>query len=62
MPRIHETTVLRHINGYLQSEKLKPENGGSQSKIFVIQTTQFVAHLAENTYFHTHQIVAYVET
>ena len=33
--RIHETTVARHINDYLQSEKLKPENGGSQSRLSV---------------------------
>ena len=26
--RIHETTVLRHLKDYEQSEKLKPENGG----------------------------------
>jgi transposase len=59
--RIHETTVARHINDYLQSEKLKPENGGSQSRMSAIQTMQLIEHLAENTYFHTHQIVAYVE-
>ncbi len=59
--RIHETTVVRHINDYLQSEKLKPENGGSQSRMSAAQTMQLIEHLAENTYFHTHQIVAYVE-
>lgn len=59
--RIHETTVVRHINDYLQSEKLKPENGGSQSRMSTAQTMQLIEHLAENTYFHTHQIVAHVE-
>ena len=59
--RIHETTVVRHINDYLQSEKLKPENGGSQSRLSAAQTMQLIEHLAEFTYFHTHQIVAYVE-
>ncbi|EJG0201248.1 IS630 family transposase, partial [Vibrio parahaemolyticus] len=59
--RIHETTVVRHINDYFQSEKLKPENGGSQSRLSSTQTMQLIEHLAENTYFHTHQIVAYVE-
>lgn len=28
--RIHESTVARHLSDYLLSEKLKPENGGSQ--------------------------------
>jgi transposase len=59
--RIHETTVARHINDYLQSEKLKPENGGSQSRMSAIQTMQLIEHLVEHTYFHTHQIVVYVE-
>ncbi|ARP40627.1 IS630 family transposase [Vibrio syngnathi] len=59
--RIQETTVARHINDYLQSEKLKPENGGSQSRLSAAQTMQLIEHLAENTYFHTHQVVAYVE-
>ena len=58
---VHETTVVRHINDYLHSEKLKPENGGSQSKLSSSQTMQLIEHLAENTYFHTHQIIAYVE-
>ena len=60
--RIHETTVVRHINDYLQSEKLKPENGGSQSRLSAAQTMQLIEHLAEYTCFHTLQIVSYVET
>ncbi len=58
--RIHQTTVTRHINDYLQSEKLKPENGGSQSKLNADETMALIEHLAENT-FHTHQIVEYVQ-
>lgn len=38
---IHETTVLRHINDYLQSEKLKPENCGSQNRLSATQTCIF---------------------
>lgn len=59
--RIHQTTVTRNINDYLQSEKLKPENGGSQSKLNADETMALIEHLAENTYFHTHQIVEYVQ-
>ncbi len=54
---IHETTVVR----YLQSEKLKPENGGSQSRLSATQTMQLIEHLTEKTYFHTRQIVSYVK-
>ncbi|MGL5291590.1 MAG: helix-turn-helix domain-containing protein, partial [Vibrionaceae bacterium] len=31
--RIHESTVARHLSDYVLCEKLKPENGGSQSKL-----------------------------
>ena len=59
--RIHESTVARHPSDYVLSEKLNPENGGSQSRLSDVQTMQLTEHLAEKTYFHTHQIVAYVE-
>ncbi len=60
--RIHESTVVRHLNDYVLSEKLKPENGGSQSRLSDIQTMQLIEHLTEKTYFHTRQIITYVET
>ncbi len=59
--RIHESTVARHLSDYVLSEKLKPENGGSQSRLSAGQTMELIEHLAEKTYFHTHQIVAYVQ-
>ncbi|WP_237357304.1 hypothetical protein [Raoultella ornithinolytica] len=30
---IDETTVRRHLNDWLNEEKLKPENGGTQSHL-----------------------------
>lgn len=35
--RIHESTVARHLCDYVLSEKLKPENGGNQSKFSATQ-------------------------
>ncbi len=32
---IDETTVRRHLNDWLNDEKLKPENGGSDSHLSV---------------------------
>lgn len=55
--RIHETTVLRHLHDYAQSEKLKPENGGSSSRLSALQTIALIEHLTEVTYY---QIIAYV--
>ncbi|MGL0925951.1 helix-turn-helix domain-containing protein, partial [Vibrio vulnificus] len=59
--RIHESTVARHLSDYVLSEKLKPENGGSQSKLSATQTMHLIEHLTEKTYSHTHQIVDYVK-
>ncbi|ENM5740489.1 IS630 family transposase [Vibrio mimicus] len=59
--RIHESTVARHLSDYALSEKLRPENGGSQSRLSATQTIQIIEHLTEKTYFHTRQIVTYVE-
>jgi transposase len=59
--RIHESTVARHLSDYVLCEKLNPENGGSQSRLSAEQTQQLIEHLTEKTYFHTHQIVAYVK-
>ena len=58
--RIHESTFTAHLSDYILSEKLKPENGGSQSKLSEAQTMQLIEHLTENAYSHTHQIVAFV--
>jgi transposase len=59
--RIHESTVARHLSDYVLSEKLKPENGGSQSNLSATQTMHLIEHLTEKTYSHTHQIVDYVK-
>lgn len=55
--RIHESAVTRYLSDYILSEKLKPENGGSQSKLSATQTMHLIEHLTEKTYSHTHQIV-----
>ncbi len=59
--RIHEMTVHKHVRDYLRTEKLKPENGGSQSDLSTEQTRLLIAHLREHTYPHNHEIVAYVK-
>ncbi len=54
--RIHESTVVRHLSEYVLYEKLKPENGGSQSRLSATQTMQLIGHLTEKRYFHTTQL------
>ena len=42
---IHEKTISRHIEDYLESEKLDIQSGGSESKLNQEQTEQLIAHL-----------------
>ncbi|WP_340681157.1 IS630 family transposase [Paraglaciecola sp.] len=58
--RIHGSTVSNHLADYTLSGKLKPENGGSNSRLSTEQTEELIAHLTEHTYHHNNQIVAYV--
>lgn len=58
---IHETTVWGYLNDYLHNTKLHPGNGGSKSKLDEQQTDELVAHLEENTYPSTKEIIDYVK-
>ncbi|SCZ64843.1 hypothetical protein SAMN02982990_02272 [Photorhabdus luminescens] len=40
---IHENTVRRNLNDWLNEAKLKPENGGSQSYLSETQTQALIA-------------------
>ncbi|PKH04531.1 IS630 family transposase, partial [Psychromonas sp. MB-3u-54] len=59
--RIHETSISRHINDFIKTEKLTPQSGGSDGYLNEAQTTQLIEHLCDVTYLHTHQIVAYIK-
>jgi len=58
--RLHETSIVRHINDYLKKEKLKPENGGSNSYLSRIQTEKLIQHLMEKTYQSSYEIIEYI--
>lgn len=59
--RIHESSVKRHLDDYIELNKLKPENGGSESHLSEAQTLELIQYLTDVTYHHTHQIIAHVE-
>lgn len=59
--RIHETTVRRHLNDWLNDEKLKPENGGSDSHLSEAQTTELISHLTDNLLPTTQAIIELVD-
>ena len=56
--RKSEFSISRHLDDYLKKEKLKPENGGSESHLNNEQTHQLIEHISEKTYAHIRQIVA----
>jgi transposase len=58
--RIHSETVAEHLREWAREEKLKPENGGSQSHLNAQQTRALEQHLQENTYLKVSGICGYV--
>ena len=58
--RLHETTIVRHLDDYVHKEKLKPANGGSQSYLTEEQTDEVVAHLMQQTYRCSYEIIEYI--
>jgi len=59
--RIHEETVRQHLTDWVTDEKLKPENGGSYSKLNDSQSRTLDAHIADTTYTKVIDICAYVK-
>ncbi|STA62791.1 Transposase and inactivated derivatives [Citrobacter amalonaticus] len=58
---IHETTVRRHLNDWLNEQKLVPENGGSQSHLSEEQTKKLRVHLTRNLLPATVSIIELVD-
>lgn len=58
--RLHETTIIRHLDDFLENNKLKPENGGSQSYLTEEQSADVIAHLEENTYQDQVKIIEFI--
>lgn len=59
--RIHEETVRYYITDWRSDEKLKPENGGSYSKLNEKQSHAVELHLEETTYTRVIDICEYIE-
>ena len=60
--RIHEEMVRQHLLEWTTDKKLKPENGGSYSKLNESQSRALEGHVEEITYTRVIDICAYVET
>lgn len=59
--RLHQSTIIKHIEEYKTAGKLKNGSGGSVSHLTDEQTQELIAHLEENTYAHNHQIILYIK-
>src|SRR5438045_3793897 len=58
--RIRPETVHDHLLDFATSQKLKPANGGSTSKLSAEQSAKVIAHLEMHTYSKVSDICAYV--
>ncbi len=57
---LDDETIRRHISDYLSEQKIKPKNGGSQSKLTEEERSIIIEHLKETTYLYVKDICAYV--
>lgn len=58
---LDDETIRRHIDDYQREQKLKSENGGSNSKLAESETLELIEHLQEITYLHVKTICQYVK-
>ena len=58
---LDEETISTHINEYMTSHKLKPENGGSQGNLNAQQLKELENHLEEKNYQTTNLIILHIK-
>jgi transposase len=58
---LSDEAISQHVQDYVLKQKLKPENGGSASKLNAEQTKSLLEHLQNHTYLYTKDIIAYVK-
>jgi len=57
---LHKETIRTHLEEYMKSQKLKPENGGSYTHLTKAQADALVSHLEQNTYHKVSDICSFV--
>ena len=58
---ISDQAVRNHIEDYKTSNKLKPENGGSEEKLSEEHSAQLEMHVQNHTYLYVKEIATYVQ-
>ena len=59
--RRDQSTITRHINDFINEQKLTTNNGGSEGYLSEEQTHKLIDHLCGKTYSHQHEIAAYIK-
>lgn len=59
---LSDDAIRHHISEYQALKKLKPENGGSVSKLSLEQSRTLIEHLRIHTYLYVKDIIAYVQS
>lgn len=59
---LDEETISQHVEDYKEKKKLKPENGGSTSKLSDDETQKLMDHIEHTTYMNSLDICRYVES
>lgn len=59
--RLSKATILDHLTDYETKQKLKPENGGSSSKLTLSQAEELISHLESVGYETAESICDYVK-
>lgn len=57
--RLRQTTVDHLISEFLNKEKLKPENGGSDSKFSAEKTALLISQLSDNLFHHIRDFITF---
>lgn len=57
---LDDETIRRHVGDYCSKLKIKPESGGSESKLTESETQALITHLHEVTYLYVKDICVYV--
>lgn len=58
---LSEEGVRGHLNDFIKSKKIKPENGGSVAQLSGAAAEELLAHLEDVTYTDVREICAYVQ-
>ena len=58
---LDDETIRRHVQEYLEYEKLKSNSKGSESKLNQEQTTELIKYLQNNTYVDVRPIMKYIK-